>query len=131
MRTSVIKKAVMTASLGLALFFSGQAVAQAYCGLVYGTCAVDSNDRLRVRKLRTSPEPTFPSSVVEGGFCMEALEDLEAAGCTQSPLLEPGPVICDRGELFQNPIANDGSGPCGGDSGSPAFVFRMTCGPCS
>ena len=61
---------------------------------------------------------------------MEALEDLEAAGCTQSPLLEPGPVICDRGE-FQNPTRDDGGGLCSGDSGGPSFYIRITCGPCS
>ena len=82
MTKGVIKKVVMTASLGLALFFSGTAPAAAAVDLVFVNCLFDVEaGEYRVNVVDTSSGTELPAKLREGGKCLNAIKALLRAGC--------------------------------------------------
>ncbi len=91
MRTGIIKKVVMTASLGLALLFSGQARAD---DLVFASCEIDADTGdLILGTVHTSSGAVLPKEVTERGSCLDAVKALKAAGCKKSALVEITEII--------------------------------------
>ena len=88
MRTGVIKKAFMTASLGLALFFSGPALAAS--GIVLLSCVIDLevSDFRVVRIYITKGAKGLPSIKV-GDLCRPAHSALKEADCSTMDLMSP------------------------------------------
>ena len=113
MRKGFIKTVVMTASLGLALFFSGQARA---VDLVFTSCAPDTDTGdLILGTVHTSSGAVLPAEVEEGAGCLDAIKALKAANCTRSELVstiasEAGLIEARKhgNELKRKPTAQGG-----------------------
>ena len=86
MRRGFIKKLVMTASLGLALFFSGPALA---VEIVVASCAFDRDTGgLILGPVHTSSDADLPVEVVEGAGCLDAIKALKEADCKRLDFLD-------------------------------------------
>ncbi len=81
MRKAVIQTVVQSASLGLALFFSGPALAAS--GRVFGSCTVDAAGHgYTVAELKAGPGFEYPKGVAVGAHCVTAINVLiYRAGC--------------------------------------------------
>ncbi len=77
----VIKKVVMTASLGLVMFFSGPASADI---MIVAVCVVDSNsDRLIFDFVDTTDVANTPTEVERGKPCLPGLLAIRNANCSR------------------------------------------------
>ena len=85
MRERVIKKAVMSASLGLALIFSGQALADI---VAHVRCEPDREGRLRVAHFEQSDGERLSFAPEKGDPCVNVLAAMQAAGCVKPDFIE-------------------------------------------
>ena len=119
MRKVYIKKVVMAASLGLAIFFSVQALA---VDLVFASCVFDSDTSdLILGIVHTSSGATLPKEVKEGESCPEAIKALKALDC--------GPLGFDLRTIdsFRSPGRGNQSDTNRISTGQQEIQFAVAC----